>query len=352
MLMGGLPSGASGKGAPRGVQDAPYSLDFAGSNGLVCKLPRAALSSDAVAPSQLHGEPAACKEAVGWRHTLLRTACVRLRRSRVSAGVVECPGPLAGGPVRSVYRCTPTVPPGPLAGGPAYFSAVVVSPDEEEEEEEDEAEPAPVPLAALQGFFREDDPVKQQPKKKKPCKPKQGKTTQLSKRKKEGGGSEEEAAPVCLKELEGDRSESEGSDYSPIKKKKKKPREKKEKKTKRKKKDEEEEEEEEEEDVGLKEPKSSAQLMEEWGLENVDYAFIEEDYHTLTNYKAFSQFLSAGPVMPSACVPQSEEDEREESDFDEGSIHSTSVRSEASLQQKRKGRKGQQKKKKSKTGAF
>ncbi|XP_058857887.1 chromodomain-helicase-DNA-binding protein 5-like isoform X4 [Acipenser ruthenus] len=318
---------------------------------------------------------------------------------------------------------------------------------DEEEEEEDEAEPAPVPLAALQGFFREDDPVKQQPKKKKPCKPKQGKTTQLSKRKKEGGGSEEEAAPMCLKELEGDRSESEGSDYSPIKKKKK-PREKKEKKTRRKKKDEEEEEEEEEEDVGLKEPKSSAQLMEEWGLENVDYAFTEEDYHTLTNYKAFSQFLrpliakknpkipmskmmtvlgakwrefssnnpfkglsaaaaaaavaaavetvAVSPPVPQPAQPgavrkaktkegkgpgarkkskntkeakkkgkgkkmkirlggfgskrkkssSSEEDEREESDFDEGSIHSTSVRSEASLQQKRKGRKGQQKKKK------
>ncbi|MGH0174567.1 UNVERIFIED_CONTAM: hypothetical protein FKN15_068390 [Acipenser sinensis] len=93
---------------------------------------------------------------------------------------------------------------------------------------------------------------------------------------KQGGGSEEEAAPVCLKELEGDRSESEGSDYSPIKKKKKKPREKKEKKTKRKKKDEEEEEE-EEEDVGLKEkegiqwePKEEEEEEEEMGEEEED----------------------------------------------------------------------------------
>lgn len=31
--------------------------------------------------------------------------------------------------------------------------------------------------------------------------------------------------------------------------------------------------------------------MEEWGLDDVDYAFSEEDYHMLTNYKAFSQFL-------------------------------------------------------------
>lgn len=41
----------------------------------------------------------------------------------------------------------------------------------------------------------------------------------------------------------------------------------------------------------LQEPKSSGQLMAEWGLDDVDYLFSEEDYHTLTNYKAFSQFL-------------------------------------------------------------
>lgn len=39
------------------------------------------------------------------------------------------------------------------------------------------------------------------------------------------------------------------------------------------------------------EPKSSGQLMAEWGLDDVDYLFSEADYHTLTNYKAFSQFL-------------------------------------------------------------
>lgn len=31
--------------------------------------------------------------------------------------------------------------------------------------------------------------------------------------------------------------------------------------------------------------------MAEWGLDDVDYLFSEADYHTLTNYKAFSQFL-------------------------------------------------------------
>ncbi|MGH0143176.1 UNVERIFIED_CONTAM: hypothetical protein FKN15_077908 [Acipenser sinensis] len=91
----GLPSGASGKGTPPGVQDVPYSLDVAGSNpgysiadrgvprgcpgggfrsvrvssahcapatpvvwpgtcGLACKLPGAALFSDTVAPRWLH----------------------------------------------------------------------------------------------------------------------------------------------------------------------------------------------------------------------------------------------------------------------------------------------------------
>lgn len=31
--------------------------------------------------------------------------------------------------------------------------------------------------------------------------------------------------------------------------------------------------------------------MAEWGLDDVECLFSEEDYHTLTNYKAFSQFL-------------------------------------------------------------
>uniref|UniRef100_A0A8B9Q109 Chromodomain helicase DNA binding protein 5 n=1 Tax=Apteryx owenii TaxID=8824 RepID=A0A8B9Q109_APTOW len=97
-------------------------------------------------------------------------------------------------------------------------------------------------------------------------------------------------------------SESEGSDYSPNKKKKKKLKEKKEKKPKRKKKDEEEDD---NEDGGLKEPKSSAQLMEEWGLDDVDYVFSEEDYHTLTNYKAFSQFLRPLIAKKNPKIPMS-----------------------------------------------
>lgn len=39
------------------------------------------------------------------------------------------------------------------------------------------------------------------------------------------------------------------------------------------------------------EQKSSAQLAMDWGLEDVDHTFTEEDYRELTNYKAFSQFM-------------------------------------------------------------
>lgn len=39
------------------------------------------------------------------------------------------------------------------------------------------------------------------------------------------------------------------------------------------------------------EQKSSAALLLTWGLEDVEHVFSEEDYHTLTNYKAFSQFM-------------------------------------------------------------
>uniref|UniRef100_A0A8C3SBE4 Chromodomain helicase DNA binding protein 5 n=1 Tax=Chelydra serpentina TaxID=8475 RepID=A0A8C3SBE4_CHESE len=53
------------------------------------------------------------------------------------------------------------------------------------------------------------------------------------------------------------------------------------------------------------EPKSSAQLMEEWGLDDVDYIFSEEDYHTLTNYKAFSQFLRPLIAKKNPKIPMS-----------------------------------------------
>ncbi|XP_066568385.1 chromodomain-helicase-DNA-binding protein 4 isoform X2 [Amia ocellicauda] len=109
----------------------------------------------------------------------------------------------------------------------------------------------------------------------------------------------------------GVRSDSEGSDYTPGRKRKKRASStKKEKRatgggggggggggtgggsggsSKSKRKEPEPEEEEEEEDS--QEPKSSAQLLEEWGMDDIEHVFTQEDYRTLTNYKAFSQFV-------------------------------------------------------------
>uniref|UniRef100_A0A674F7A2 Chromodomain helicase DNA binding protein 5 n=1 Tax=Salmo trutta TaxID=8032 RepID=A0A674F7A2_SALTR len=108
-------------------------------------------------------------------------------------------------------------------------------------------------------------------------------------------------------------SESESSTYAPApttKKKKKKPKEKKEKKPKRKKREEEEEDDDDDDDwtrtcVLPQEPKSSSQLMQEWGLEDVQYGFTEEDYTTLTNYKAFSQFLRPLIAKKNPKIPMS-----------------------------------------------
>uniref|UniRef100_A0A8C0H592 Chromodomain helicase DNA binding protein 3 n=1 Tax=Chelonoidis abingdonii TaxID=106734 RepID=A0A8C0H592_CHEAB len=85
-----------------------------------------------------------------------------------------------------------------------------------------------------------------------------------------------------------EKSESGSSDYGGVaKKKRRKHREKKERKTKRRKKV--------DGDAGQKvEQKSSAQLLMTWGLEDVDHVFSEEDYHTLTNYKAFISPSGAG----------------------------------------------------------
>ncbi|XP_023659676.1 chromodomain-helicase-DNA-binding protein 4-like isoform X1 [Paramormyrops kingsleyae] len=55
--------------------------------------------------------------------------------------------------------------------------------------------------------------------------------------------------------------------------------------------EEEEDEEEEDDDEDSQEPKSSSQLLDQWGMEDIDHVFTQEDYRTLTNYKAFSQFI-------------------------------------------------------------
>ncbi|XP_062867262.1 chromodomain-helicase-DNA-binding protein 4a isoform X2 [Trichomycterus rosablanca] len=97
----------------------------------------------------------------------------------------------------------------------------------------------------------------------------------------------------------GGRSDSEGSDYTPGRKKKKRASTGKEKKrnsgpdrssaaSRRKEPVEEEEEDDDDDDS---EPKTSSQLLDTWGMEDIDHVFTEEDYRALTNYKAFSQFV-------------------------------------------------------------
>uniref|UniRef100_G3U9I3 Chromodomain-helicase-DNA-binding protein 4 n=1 Tax=Loxodonta africana TaxID=9785 RepID=G3U9I3_LOXAF len=132
-------------------------------------------------------------------------------------------------------------------------------------------------------------------KKKKPKKPRDPKIPKSKRQKKELGDSSGEGPEFVEEEEEvALRSDSEGSDYTPGKKKKKKLGPKKEKKSKSKRK---EEEEEDDDDDDSKEPKSSAQLLEDWGMEDIDHVFSEEDYRTLTNYKAFSQFVRIRPLI-------------------------------------------------------
>uniref|UniRef100_A0A8D3E4Y0 Chromodomain helicase DNA binding protein 3 n=1 Tax=Scophthalmus maximus TaxID=52904 RepID=A0A8D3E4Y0_SCOMX len=99
----------------------------------------------------------------------------------------------------------------------------------------------------------------------------------------------------------GENSDSVASDYgSGEKKKKKKHKERKEKKTKKKKKDDGDRDSSQEETT-----KNSAQLAKEWGLEDVDHTFTEEDYRELTNYKAFSQFMRPMIAKKNPKIPMS-----------------------------------------------
>ncbi|XP_025025275.1 chromodomain-helicase-DNA-binding protein 5 [Python bivittatus] len=154
-------------------------------------------------------------------------------------------------------------------------------------------------LDALEGFFHKELGALPKKKKEKPKKLKDGKVPKNKRRKKEGdqeGGLYENKAQLA------EKSDSEGSDYAPNNSKKKKLKDKKEKNAKQKRR---QQEEEENEDEGLKEPKTSAQLMDEWGLDDVDYAFSEDDYHMLTNYKAFSQFLRPLVARQNPKIPMS-----------------------------------------------
>ncbi|XP_028856900.1 chromodomain-helicase-DNA-binding protein 3 isoform X3 [Denticeps clupeoides] len=143
---------------------------------------------------------------------------------------------------------------------------------------------------------------KRGPKKKKEAKRKEkdGKTPKARKRKKIDSDVERDSEREY-----GDNSDSAISDYGGLeKKKKKKHKDKKEKKTKKKRKDDGDSTHEE----TVKQPveqKTSAQLARDWGLEDVDHTFTEEDYRTLTNYKAFSQFMRPMIAKKNPKIPMS-----------------------------------------------
>uniref|UniRef100_A0A3B3V4W3 Chromodomain helicase DNA binding protein 3 n=1 Tax=Poecilia latipinna TaxID=48699 RepID=A0A3B3V4W3_9TELE len=136
---------------------------------------------------------------------------------------------------------------------------------------------------------------KGRPKKKKDTKKKEkeGKPAKTKKRKK----IDSDVERISDRERDyGENSDSIASDYgSGEKKKKKKHKERKEKKTKKKKKD----------DGDRDKQKTSAQLAKEWGLEDVDHTFTEDDYRELTNYKAFSQFMRPMIAKKNPKIPMS-----------------------------------------------
>ncbi|XP_007248103.3 chromodomain-helicase-DNA-binding protein 3 isoform X2 [Astyanax mexicanus] len=142
---------------------------------------------------------------------------------------------------------------------------------------------------------------KRGPKKKKETKKKEkdkeGKTPKARKRKKIESDIERDSEHDFAV-----NSDSAASDYGE-KKKKKKHKDKKEKKTKKKKKDDEDST--HEETTKPVEQKTSAQLAKDWGLEDVDHTFTEEDYRTLTNYKAFSQFMRPMIAKKNPKIPMS-----------------------------------------------
>ncbi|XP_061530375.1 chromodomain-helicase-DNA-binding protein 4 isoform X3 [Phycodurus eques] len=100
------------------------------------------------------------------------------------------------------------------------------------------------------------------------------------------------------------RSDSDGSDYAPGRKKKKRSSSTKDKKkssmaaekggssgSKSKRKGPEPDDEDDDDDDDDCQPKSSSQMLEAWGMKDIDHIFTQEDYNSLTNYKAFSQFV-------------------------------------------------------------
>ncbi|XP_063305772.1 chromodomain-helicase-DNA-binding protein 3 [Pelobates fuscus] len=135
---------------------------------------------------------------------------------------------------------------------------------------------------------------KRGPKKKDKDKPRPPRAIKPRKRKK-ADSDDEIRWEECLRDQGSHDSDQELGG----KKRKKKHKEKKEKKTKKRKKDEETVE------VRKVEQKSSAMMLSSWGLEDVDHVFTDEDYHTLTNYKAFSQFMRPLIAKKNPKIPMS-----------------------------------------------
>ncbi|XP_053318668.1 chromodomain-helicase-DNA-binding protein 3 isoform X2 [Spea bombifrons] len=159
--------------------------------------------------------------------------------------------------------------------------AVAAEPDDED------VSPAPSPCEIV-------PKKKRGPKKKDKDKQRVPKTVRPRKRKKPDSDEE-----LRWDEGLGDQGSHDSDLEIGGKKKRKKHKEKREKKTKKRKKD-------EETVVERKvEQKSSAVLLASWGLEDVDHVFTDEDYHTLTNYKAFSQFMRPLIAKKNPKIPMS-----------------------------------------------
>ncbi|XP_056298167.1 chromodomain-helicase-DNA-binding protein 3 isoform X1 [Pseudoliparis swirei] len=144
---------------------------------------------------------------------------------------------------------------------------------------------------------------KGRPKKKKDTKKKDKELKPVKAKKRKKIGTDVERDSDRERDF-GENSDSVVSDYgSGEKKKKKKHKERKEKKTKKKKKVDGDSS--QEETIKPIEQKTSAQLAKEWGLEDVDHTFTEEDYRELTNYKAFSQFTRPLIAKKNPKIPMS-----------------------------------------------
>ncbi|XP_072006025.1 chromodomain-helicase-DNA-binding protein 3 isoform X3 [Engystomops pustulosus] len=158
--------------------------------------------------------------------------------------------------------------------------------------EDEELSPVPSPVPSPEIIIKK----KRGPKKKDRDKERAPKERVVKERKRKKAESDDD---LNWDEGIGDHASQDSDAEAGGKKRKKKHKEKKEKKTKKRKKDEVVVEE------RKVEQKSSAVLLASWGLEDVDHVFTNDDYHTLTNYKAFSQFMRPLIAKKNPKIPMS-----------------------------------------------